>query len=111
VGGAGLGDQHEALTGRRPPGAPGGGRGRVEDGAALVQQHPAGGGEGRTLAVALQQRHAQAALHPLDRPGERRLGHAQAGGGAPEVQLLGDGHEVPQLAHLQLVHRSILRRS
>jgi hypothetical protein len=31
----------------------------------------------------------------LDGPAQRRLGHVQAGGGPPEVALLGDNHESP----------------
>lgn len=94
------------------PGAPGaadGGSGRVESRPALLQQHFPGTGQADTTAVALQQTDPQAPFELLDRPRQRRLGHAEALGGAPEVQLLGHSYEVPQLAGLQGVHGRSIR--
>jgi len=51
----------------------------------------------------------EAPFELLDRPRQRRLGHAEALGGAPEVQFLRDRHEVPQLAGLQGVHGRSIR--
>ncbi len=94
----GLHCQHQAVAGTaRTVGATGatgaasGSGGRVEGRAALVQQHLTGAGQGDAAAVAFQQGDAEAPLELLDRPGQRRLGHAEALGGAAEVQLLGDG--------------------
>ncbi len=51
-------------------------------------------------AGALQQRDPELSFEPGDRAGQRRLGHLQTLSGLPEVQFLGDGDEVPQLAYL-----------
>ncbi len=69
-----------------------------------VQQGLAGRREGDLAGGAHQQRDAELPLQLLDRPGERGLGHAEALGGAAEVQLLGDGDEVPELAYLHVTH-------
>jgi hypothetical protein len=52
----------------------------------------------RARPAAVQQPHAQLALQGLDLEAERRLGDAQALGRPAEVQLLGDGDEVPQVS-------------
>jgi hypothetical protein len=49
-------------------------------------------------AVTREQRDAEARLKRLDLLGEGRRGDMQARGRTAEVQLLGDGYEVPQLA-------------
>jgi hypothetical protein len=49
-------------------------------------------------AVTREQRDAEARLKRLDLLGEGRRGDMQARGRTAEVQLLGDGHEVAQLA-------------
>jgi hypothetical protein len=85
VGGAGLGDQHQALAHRRAPGAPGGRRRGVEDRAPLGE-HLTGRGEGHAVAVALQQPHPEAALRLLDRPAERRLGHPRRWAARPKCR-------------------------
>jgi hypothetical protein len=69
-----------------------------------VQQHLSGAGQGDAAAAAVQQADTKAPLELLDRPGQWWLGHAEALGGAAEVQLLSNGDEVPQLAGLQGVH-------
>jgi hypothetical protein len=42
-------------------------------------------------------------LELADRGTQRRLSHVQPVGRAAEIELLGDGHEVPQMT--QLEHR------
>ena len=79
----------------------------VEGGPALAQQHRSGLGQGDGAAGAFQQRHSEPPFELPDRPRQRRLGDPDPLRGAPEVQLLGDGHEVPQLPRL---HRSTLSR-
>ena len=39
-------------------------------------------------------------LEVPDRPRQRRLRHVQTLGGPPEMQLLGNRYEIPQLAQL-----------
>jgi hypothetical protein len=50
-----------------------------------------------------EQADAQLPLEAADVAAERLLGHVQAGGGAAEVELLGDRHEVAEQAQIQLV--------
>jgi hypothetical protein len=54
-------------------------------------------------AVSHEQRHPEAGLQRLDLLRQRRRGDVHALSGTAEVQLLGDGDEVAQLAKL---HRS-----
>ena len=56
----------------------------------------------------VQQGDAELGLELADLLGQRRLGHVQPFGGPPEVPLLGDGHEVAQVAEL---HALILSES
>ena len=60
------------------------------------QQGLAGRRQHHAAAGALEQRRAQFALQCLHRHRQRRLRHVQAGGGAAEVQFLGDGKELAQ---------------
>jgi hypothetical protein len=111
VTGAGLGGQRQAVRGGCGAlGAAGGCRGAVEQGAGLVEQHLTRAGQRDTAAVALQQGDAKAPLELLDRPGQWRLGDAEALGGPAEVQFLGDGDEVSELAGLQRVHGPTILR-
>ncbi|CAM5280540.1 hypothetical protein SRIMM317S_00435 [Streptomyces rimosus subsp. rimosus] len=117
MGRGGLYCQHQAVAGAARPvgatGATGAARGsgdRVEGCAALVQQHLSGAGQADAAAVAFQQADTEAPFKLLDRPGQRWLGHAEALGGAAEVQFLGNGQEVLQLAGLQGVHGHSVRR-
>ncbi len=59
---------------------------------------------------AYEQLGAEAALELGDGAGQRRLGDAEALGGAADVRLLGDGDEVAQLAGLHSVERTPLTR-
>ncbi len=115
VGGEDLGQQagvavrleHHGQRRAGPAGAPRpvAGRGqRVQCLVPLAQQHLAGRGERDPAGGALHQGHAQPPFDLADRSGQRRLGDAQAFGCPAEVQFLGHGHEVPQLARVQLIH-------
>jgi NAD(P)-dependent dehydrogenase (short-subunit alcohol dehydrogenase family) len=73
---------------------------RAEDRAPLGQQHGSGLGERDLAAGALQQRDPKLSFEPGDGAGQGRLGYLQTLGGLAEVQFLGDGDEVPQLAYL-----------
>jgi hypothetical protein len=62
-------------------------------------------GRQRHLAErASEQRGAQARLQILDRAREGRLRHVQRRGGAAEVQVLGHGDEMAQLAEFRGIH-------
>jgi hypothetical protein len=75
--------------------------GQAQDAAGLQQEGAAGGGQPHRAAGAVQQGHAEDALQQLDLPAQRRLGHVQPLGRAPEVELLGRGHEAAQLAEFE----------
>lgn len=72
----------------------------VQGGATLLQEHGPGLGEGDLAAGALEEGGAEAAFELADRPREWGLGDAETLGCAAEVELLGDGDEVGQLAGL-----------
>jgi hypothetical protein len=46
----------------------------------------------------VHQQGADIGFELLDGPAQRRLGHVQAGGGTPEVALLGHRDEIPKRA-------------
>ena len=104
AGRAGLRDEDQAgVAGRGEGGAAGaavGGVDRVEGGPALAQQHRSGLGQRDGAAGAFQQRHPEPPFELPDRPRQRRLRDPEPLRGPPEVQLLGDGDEVPQLPRL-----------
>jgi len=97
--GAGLDGEYEAgaLGGGLPGTALGRGRG-AEDRARLGQQHASGLGERDLPAGALKQRDTEVAFEPGDGARQGRLGYLQALRGPAEVQFLGDGDEIAQLA-------------
>jgi len=66
----------------------------------MRQQRRTAGGEGDGPAVAVEEADLQVAFERLDLLGQRRAGDAEPCGGAAEVQLFGDGDEVPQLTQL-----------
>jgi hypothetical protein len=70
----------------------------------------AGVGQCDRAAVASEQRESQVSLEQPDLFGERRLGDVQQLGGVREVQLLGDGDEVPQVAQMHLHSRWLLEQ-
>ena len=67
---------------------------------AAAQEGLAGGGQGDLPAAPRQQGHAELRLELADRPAERRLRDVEPLGGAPEMQLLGDREEVPEVSKL-----------
>jgi hypothetical protein len=71
--------------------------------AGAHQQPLAVGGERDPAGGAGEQAHAELAFEAGDVAAEGLLGHIQPGGGAGEVQLLGDGYEVAQQAQVELV--------
>ena len=70
----------------------------------LGLEHPAGFAQLDLALATPEQRHAQVLLHLADLLRQRRLRHAEADGGAAEVQFVGNGEEVAELA--QVEHRS-----
>ena len=70
----------------------------------VAQEAIAFGRERDATARARQQRGADAQLQFPDRARQRRLRDVQRGGGAAEVQPLGDGDEVAQLAEVRAIH-------
>ena len=72
--------------------------GEGDDLAGISQEKAAGRGQLDVPAVANEQRAPDARLERLDLLRQRRRGDMQTLGRAPEVQLLGDGDEVTQLA-------------
>jgi hypothetical protein len=71
--------------------------------AGVAQQALALQGERDPAGGPAEQADAQLPLEPADVAAECLLGHVQAGGGAGEVELLGDDHEVAEQAQVQLV--------
>ena len=69
-----------------------------EDRAGLLQEEAPRLREPDAPPVPFEQRRAQLVLDRLDLLAERRLAHVQAARGPAEVELLGDGDEVAQLA-------------
>ena len=75
----------------------------VQRGGAVGEQAPAGVGQLDVPRRAHEQLGAELGLELPDRLAQRRGGHVQPVGGAAEAQLLGDGHEVAQMAQLRHV--------
>lgn len=71
--------------------------GVAEQGGGALAQHGSGGGEGDCARGAVEQPRAEQGFQALDLLGERGLGDVQAGGGAAEVQFVGDGQEIAQV--------------
>ena len=68
----------------------------LEDASRVGEEGDAGGGERDRPGGAVDELHAELALELLDLPAQRRLGHVEAFGRAPEVQFFGDGDEAGQ---------------
>ena len=79
------------------------GRHRRDDLPGPDQVRLAGGCELDASRRTPEQLQAELALQPADLLRQRRLGHVQPGGGAPEVPFLGDGDEVPQVTELHAI--------
>jgi len=73
-----------------------------EQPAPQTLQFRAGFGELDVAPGPPEQPHLQEAFEPRDRLRQARLGDVQPGSRAPEMQLLGHGREVPQVAELDL---------
>lgn len=71
-----------------------------QDGTSSLQESNPGCGDLDSARGPPQQGDADLRLELLDLLGERRLGDVQPLGGPTEVTLLGDGHEVAQVADL-----------
>lgn len=80
-----------------------GGLYRVQRRPGLSQEHPPGIGQGDRTAGAFQQRRPKAPFELADRPRQRGLRDPEPLRGPSEMQLLGDGDEVPQLPRLHAV--------
>lgn len=82
----------------------GGARGvpRLEDSARVGEKQPAGGGEANLARVPFEQGSAEGALQHADLLGEGGLGDVELLGRSREMQLGGDGHEVPQVATMDI---------
>jgi hypothetical protein len=76
-----------------------------EQAPRAVEQRAAGDRQLDAMRRAPQQLAAQQALERADLAAERRLGEVQAGGGAVEVQLLGDGDERTEVPDLDALGR------
>ena len=68
-----------------------------------VEQRVAGQRQLDPMRGAAQQVAADEPFQAADLPAQRGLGHEQPGRGAPEVELLGDRHERPQVPQLDRV--------
>jgi hypothetical protein len=66
----------------------------------LAEKGASGVGELDAPLVAREEGGAELALEIADLPAERRLGDVQSRGRVTEVQLLGDGDEVAEVAQL-----------
>jgi hypothetical protein len=72
----------------------------LERGAGGLDERAAGVGELDVAGGAHEQFGPEVALEAGDRRAQRLLGHVQPGGGAREVQLLGNGEEVAEQAQI-----------
>ena len=72
--------------------------GVIKEASHRLQDLGAFPGKAGPLVRALEQLHAQRAFQDLDLLAQRWLRHAKALGGAAEVTLFGDGHEIPEMA-------------
>jgi hypothetical protein len=89
------------LAGSSIGGGPGGlnrFRGPLEDGARLDEEDATGVGESNRPGLALEERKREFVLEVPDLAAEARLGDMEAGGRPGDILLLGDGHEVTQMA-------------
>ena len=82
--------------------APGGIRRPDEQIGRLVLQLPPGGREPDAAGGALEQCAPEILFERADLPVQHRLGDVELLGGPPEMLVLGDGGEVPELAQIQI---------
>jgi hypothetical protein len=81
-----------------------------DDRAGLGQEQPAGLGQLDAAVGAVEQPRADRFLQRADLLAERWLGDAEPFGGAAEVQFLGDGDEIVQLAQFHGLSRKSYQR-
>ena len=74
--------------------------GLIEDAPSQVEEHAAGLGQLHPAAGAVEDLYPQLLLEPPDLLAQCGLGDVLTLGRPPEVQLLSDSDEVPQLAQL-----------
>ncbi len=97
------GEDHAGVAGRgegSTAGATLGGLDRIQRRPALPEEHRPGLSQGDRAAGAFQQHRPEAPFELADRPRQRGLRDPEPQRGPPEVQLLSDGDEVPQLPRL-----------
>jgi hypothetical protein len=71
--------------------------GLTESAAGVLQERPASIRQLDVSLVSVEQRCSYFSFEAVDLLRYGWLGHMQSAGGTPEVKLLGDGHEVPEL--------------
>jgi hypothetical protein len=108
----GRGDDKARRVADGDPAGLGGGPGRGRGLGGRAQQRPGAGqedlarlGEPGTLRGPVEQAGAELGFEVADLPAQRRLRHAQGGGGPAEMAVLGDGGEVPHQAQLEVYRR------
>jgi hypothetical protein len=80
--------------------------GRSKNSASRAEECPTMVGELDVPGRSVKQINTQLSLQLLDSLGKRGSGQMQFGGGSTEVQFLGDGHEVPDVAKAESIeHR------
>ena len=92
--------QLAALPARRGTGGAHGEIQAGEQGAGVLLEIAAGGGQLHRAGMPGEQRRAQLFLQRGNLPAQRRLGNVQRLGGTAEVQVLGEGEEIAQLAEV-----------
>lgn len=74
-----------------------------EDGAGAVAEEFAGGGEARGAGGAFEEAAVETGFEDLNMPREGWLGDVEAEGGAAEVEFLGNGEKVAEVAEFDPV--------
>jgi hypothetical protein len=77
----------------------------LEQGSRLTVERGSRGRKRNSGGRAMHQEGADIGLELPDGPAQRWLGHVQAGGGPPEVALLGERHEVAKRAQVHCQQR------
>src|SRR5262245_13068249 len=93
-------DELAELPAAGPLGIPRGLLRLGDQGACLYQEHAAGVGQLDAALRPVKQSGLQLLLEPPDLLAQGWLRDAESRGGAPEMELLGDGEEVPQVTQL-----------
>ena len=96
-----AGEADRELLAARRPGRPHDTLCLLQEAAAVEKECLSGRGEGDSPARPFEQGHAELLFEPADLVTKRGLGDMEPGGGSAEVELLGDGDEVPQQAEIE----------